>query len=253
MKKGQKLWTREELLIVINLYCNTRFGRLHKSNPDVIEIAKLISRTPSSVAYKLVNFASLDPSLQARGIKGASNSSKLDKVIWDEFYNNWEDLPYESEQLKAKFQNKKIEEISLENIPEGKDKLTTVKARVNQSFFRSAILSSYNSTCCVTGLSIPDLLIASHIKPWAQDKENRTNPHNGLCLNSIHDKAFDRGFMTITPDLKIKTSPYFNDYSEDKSVNEFFLKYDNQDIIKPDRFLPNQEFLEYHSQNIFIQ
>ena len=89
MKKGQKLWTRDELILAINLYCKLPFGRLHRSNPEVIHLAELIGRTPSSIAYKLVNFASLDPSLQARGIKGASNSSKLDKIIWDEFYNNW--------------------------------------------------------------------------------------------------------------------------------------------------------------------
>ncbi|MFT7436690.1 MAG: putative restriction endonuclease [Psychromonas sp.] len=97
MKKGQKLWTREELILVINLYCKLPFGRLDKSNPQVIYLAELIGRTPSSIAYKLVNFASLDPSLPSRGIKGASNSSKLDKVIWTEFYNNWEELPFEPE------------------------------------------------------------------------------------------------------------------------------------------------------------
>ena len=73
MKKGQKLWTRDELILAINLYCKLPFGRLHRSNPEVIHLAELIGRTPSSIAYKLVNFASLDPSLQARGIKGASN------------------------------------------------------------------------------------------------------------------------------------------------------------------------------------
>ena len=70
MKEGQKLWTREELILAINLYCKLPFGRLHRNNPAVIHLASLIGRTPSSVAYKLVNFASLDPSLQARGIKG---------------------------------------------------------------------------------------------------------------------------------------------------------------------------------------
>lgn len=108
MKQGQKLWSREELILAINLYCKLPFGRLHNSNPQVIRLAELIGRTPSSVAYKLVNFASLDPSLKKRGIKGASNASKLDKVIWEEFYNNWNELPYESEKLLAQFENKPI-------------------------------------------------------------------------------------------------------------------------------------------------
>lgn len=149
MKKGQKLWTRDELILAINLYCKLPFGRLHRANPEVIHLAELIGRTPSSIAYKLVNFASLDPSLQARGIKGASNASKLDKVIWNEFYNNWAELPFESEKLLSKFENKSIEElndIDIKNLPKGKTREQLVKIRVNQSFFRSSILASYNNT-----------------------------------------------------------------------------------------------------------
>ena len=78
-----KLWTREELIVAINLYCKLPFGRLHKGNPEVIKLANLLGRTPSSVAWKLVNFASFDPSLKARGIKGASNVSNLDRQIWN--------------------------------------------------------------------------------------------------------------------------------------------------------------------------
>ena len=93
MKQGQRLWTRDELILAINLYCKLPFGRLHKFNPEIIKLANLIGRTPSSVALKLVNFASLDPSLRARGIEGAANASKLDGEIWSEFYNHWNTLP----------------------------------------------------------------------------------------------------------------------------------------------------------------
>lgn len=96
-------------------------------------------------------------------------------------------------------------------------------------------------------------MVASHIKPWAKDKNNRTNPHNGLCLNSIHDKAFDKGFITVTPDFKVLVSRYFDDYSDDFVINDFFIKYQNQAIILPDRFLPSKEFLDFHYQEIFRQ
>lgn len=86
MKAGQTLWTRDELILAVNLYCKLPFGKMHKSNPEIIRFASLIGRTPSSIALKLGNFASFDPTLKARGIKGASNASKLDKIIWDEFY-----------------------------------------------------------------------------------------------------------------------------------------------------------------------
>lgn len=112
MKNGQRLWTRDELILAINLYCKLPFGRLHQSNREVINLANLIGRTPSSVALKLVNFASLDPSLKARGIKGAYNASKLDAEIWNEFFENWDHLPYESEKLLAKFEDKTLEQLA---------------------------------------------------------------------------------------------------------------------------------------------
>src|SRR5690606_20251772 len=144
MKAGQKLWTREELILAVNLYCKLPFGRLHRLNPEVIHLADLIGRTPSSMAYKLVNFASLDPSLKAKGIKGASNASKLDADIWNEFFENWDILPYESEKLLANFKHTTIEKLN--HIPEfelpkeGKTREQLLKIRVNQSFFRSSIL-----------------------------------------------------------------------------------------------------------------
>ena len=217
-------WTREETIVAFNVYCKIPFKNSSKTNPTVIKYANIIGRSPSALNMKIGNFGRLDPELKKQGIIGLVNGSKLEEEIWDEFNNNWEKLAFESEELIAKFQNKEIEEISLENFPEGKERETTIKARVNQNFFRSTILSSYNSKCCITGLSIPDFLVASHIKPWSKDKENRTNPHNGLCLNSIHDKAFDKGFITVTPDFKVKVSEFFNDYSKDKSVNDFFIK-----------------------------
>ena len=246
-------WTKEETIVAFNVYCKVPFKNSNKTNPIVIKYANIIGRSPSALNMKIGNFGRLDPELKRQGISGLVNGSKLEEVVWNEFNGNWEKLAFESEELIAKFQNKQIEEINLEVFPKGKEREATIKTRVNQSFFRSVILSSYNSKCCITGLSIPELLVASHIKPWSKDKENRINPHNGLCLNSIHDKAFDRGFLTVTPDYKIIVSKYFNDYSVDKSVNDFFIRYDKQDIIKPERFLPAKEFLDYHFQNIFIK
>lgn len=256
MKNGQRLWTRDELILTINLYCKLPFGRLHSQNPQVIHLANLIERTPGSVAFKLVNFASLDPSLQARGIKGASNTSKLDKVIWNEFYANWDELSYQSEKLLAKVENTPIEiliGIDKEDIPEGKMKEEILKVRVNQSFFRSSILASYNNTCCITGISQPELLIAGHIKPWSLDKENRLNPRNGLAINGLHDKAFENGLLTITQDYKIKISPVLLKQKKSESLQKYFFQYENKDMILPSRFLPDPEFLRYHNEFRFQQ
>lgn len=252
MKEGQKLWTRVELILAINLYCKTPFGRLHQLNPEVIKLANLLGRTPGAVAYKLVNFASLDPSLQARGIKGASNASNLDKEIWKEFFNNWDELPYESEKLLAKIEKTTIEKlnhIKEDELPkEGKTREQVVMVRVNQAFFRSAILASYNNTCCITGLQQSEFLIAGHIKPWSIDEKNRLNPQNGIAINALHDKAFEIGLITITTDLKIKVSSSLLKQKKSKPIDKYFLKYDGQNIIKPSRFLPEIEFLKYHNE-----
>lgn len=246
-------WTKEETIIAFNIYCKIPFKKSSKTNPTIIKYAEIIGRSPSALNMKIGNFGRLDPELKKQGITGLAHGSKLEKVVWDEFNGNWDKLAFESEKLIAKFQNRKVEEILLEDFPEGEEIETTIRARVNQNFFRSTILSSYDLKCCITGLSIPSFLVASHIKPWSIDKENRTNPHNGLCLNSLHDKAFDKGFITVTPEYKILISESFDNYSTDKFVYDLFFKYNNQSIIKPKRFLPKKEFLDYHYHEIFIK
>lgn len=163
-------WTREELIVAFNLYCKIPFGKINSNNPLIKQLAEAIGRTPSAVAWKLVNFASLDPSLIERGVKGATNGGKLDKLIFEEFYNDWDSLAYESEMLLAKFLNQDINTILVDDfenfqIKEGKVKESIVKTRVNQYFFRNVVLSSYDNKCCITGISISDFLIASHIIP----------------------------------------------------------------------------------------
>ena len=247
-------WTKEQTIIAFNVYCKIPFKSCSKNNPTVLKYAKIIGRSPSALNMKVGNFGRLDPELKKQGITGLINGSKLEEVVWDEFNGNWEKLAFESEKLIAKFQNKTIEEVidfDLDDFPQGKERETIIKARVNQSFFRSTILSSYNQTCCITGLSIPDLSVASHIVPWKTNKNERLNPHNGLCLNSIHDRAFDRGFITVTTDFKVKLSDAILQKKGDVNIKRFFIAYEDQNIILPDRFLPSIEFLEYHNENIF--
>ncbi|WP_192822019.1 HNH endonuclease [Rufibacter sp. LB8] len=252
--KKENNWTRDETIIAFNVYCKIQFKKSSKTNPTIIKYANIIGRSPSALNMKIGNFGRLDPELRSQGIVGLSNGGKLEETIWNEFHGNWDKLAYESELLIARFQNKAIEDtIDVETIefPIGKEREAIIKQRVNQSFFRSTVLSSYNLKCCITELSITDFLVSSHIIPWSEDKKNRLNPRNGLCLNSIHDKAFDKGYITVTPDYKVMTSKYFNDFKTDKSVLDFFLKYEGLSINLPDKFLPSKEFLDYHYQNKF--
>ena len=81
---GPKRWTKNELILALNLYCKLPFGKMHKGNPSIIALASYLGRTPSSVAMKLVNFAALDPSLPRKGLSG---TSRLDQEVWDEFFD----------------------------------------------------------------------------------------------------------------------------------------------------------------------
>lgn len=248
-------WTREELIIAFNLYCKTPFGKIHNRNPEIIVLAKVLGRTPSAVSWKLANFASLDPSLQDRNIVGASHGSKLDAEIWNEFNDDWEKLGFESEKLLAEKTGKKIEEVAEIEVFDlpiiGLERKTIVMVRVNQSFFRKSVLAAYDFKCCITGLGISELLNASHIIPWSKDEINRVNPRNGLCLNAIHDRAFDRGLLTITPEFKIKISKSVKRSDVDSAAQDFLLRFDGSEIRLPTRFLPDTNFLKYHNHSVF--
>ena len=249
----QDRWTREQTIVAFNLYCKIPFQKASSTNPDIIKIAKIIGRSPNSVKMKIGNFGSFDPELKKKGIVGLANASALDKEIWDEFNDDWEKLAFESERLIAEFSKKNLEQvidIDLDNLPVGKERERMVKTRVNQNFFRQTILSAYNETCCITGLNIGELLIASHIVPWSKNREARMNPRNGLCLNALHDKAFDRGLITVDADFTIHVSPQIINL-ENEAVIDFLVKYDGKKIHTPDRFVPEKGFLEYHSKHIF--
>ncbi len=246
-------WDREELILAFNLYCKLTFTRINASNKSVKELADTIGRSNNAVAIKLANFARLDPALQARNVKGMSHGGHGEELIWNEFNSDWDNLAFESELILAKYIGVNIEElehIKTDDLPkEGKERDAIVKIRINQTFFRRAVLVSYQGKCCITGISNPGLLIASHIKPWAVDTANRVNPSNGLCLNALHDRAFDQGLLTVTPDYKILISEAL--LSESKKDDTYFLPYLNKSIILPTRFLPDRQFLEYHNETCF--
>ncbi|EJU21509.1 HNH endonuclease [Peptoanaerobacter stomatis] len=178
----------------------------------------------------------------------------MEEIVWNEFSNNREKLVYEAEKIIEKLTNKSVENIYLQQEEidySSQDRIKLVKTRINQNFFHSSVLSAYNNICAITKIKINEFLVASHIKPWAKDQNNRLNPHNGICLNSIHDKAFDRGLITIDKDYNIVISNRLKDYYSNQFIDDVFRKYERQKIIIPSKFEPSLEFLEYHNDVIF--
>lgn len=268
---ARKPWTRDELIIAMNLYCKLSFGQLHHKTPIIVEVADKLGRTPSSLAMKLSNLASLDPVQQARGVKGLSGASKADREIWGEFTANWEKLGTESEERFQEVvgfefstadglptrQNPKIsrlfpkKELSSQNI-ELTESLVMTKTRVGQKFFRQMILSSYGNRCCITGNPISELLIASHIIPWHEESKHRLNPHNGLCLARTHDAAFDRGLIAFDKDNRLIISRYLRGFLPDETLERNFISYEGRQLSSPGKFHPDPDFIRFHRETIFI-
>jgi Predicted restriction endonuclease len=253
-RKGS--WTPEQLKLAFAFYCQTPFGKLHSKNPQIIELAKLIGRTPSALAMKLVNFASLDPSITDTGRKGLSGASALDREIWDEFHADWERLAVDCEQLRQHLLRE--HGLKSETPPEADDafaledytgitRQVLVQQRIKQNFFRRAVLASYRGRCCISGVSDTRLLVASHIVPWREDKANRLNPSNGLCLSAIHDKAFDQHLFTLNDDFCIVLSNQLK-ASEDDFIRQIFWPTEGKRVELPERFAPSALFLEHHRQ-----
>lgn len=255
-----KGWTRQQLLIAFSLYCQMPFGKMHSRNPEIVKYSKLIDRTPSALAMKLTNIASLDPAITNTGRKGLKGASTADRSMWEEMTSSWERFAIESSDAIESLSQDKPKEIdpcfeneeSIEEISYvGKDKTIQTTARVGQRFFRSSILSAYNNQCCITGLTEPRLLVASHIIPWSRDKDNRLNPRNGLALSMLHDKAFDIGLITVESNMTVRVSKHIE--ISDGYFNSSITFYDGEKIKLPEKFQPDDKFFKYHRENIFEQ
>lgn len=193
-------WTYDETLLAFELYCKTPFGRIHRGNPDIVRLSALLQRTASAVAMKMVNFASLDPELKKRNIKGLSNSSKVDQMVWRDFFENSSELIIRAQGLLESLEREKKSELPQkdateafdkstpqEAFPLGTDKQILAKQRIGQDFFRKTVLASCDFRCCITGISIKPLLIASHIKPWAKsdDASEKNESSEWIVLKRI--------------------------------------------------------------------
>lgn len=258
-------WTKEEILVAMALYYQIPFGKINKNNPEIISMAKVLGRTPSALTMKMCNLARFDQTLQTRNVSGLLNGSKLDKEVWQEFVGKTAELAIRSVEivdgLKA---GSAIDEandngfVVHEDIDDvsyivGGERIVQRKERIGHGFFHNAVLSSYEHRCCITGIKVPELLRASHIKPWADSSpEEKTNPANGLCLNALHDAAFDKGLITVQTNFNICVSAKLKKYEQiDESTRNLLIELEGKTILLPHRFQPAKDFLEYHNDVIF--
>ena len=138
---------------------------------------------------------------------------------------------------------------------EGEDVESQVKRRKGQDYFRRMILTNYSGRCALTGIDIPQLLLASHIIPWSDvsHKKDRLNPCNGICLSALYDKAFDKGLITFSPDdYSVILSSALRDYETEEYYDKHFGIIIDKKLTMPTEYLPNPDFLAYHRDKVFV-
>ena len=125
------------------------------------------------------------------------------------------------------------------------------RTRLGQSYFRRMVLANYGGKCCVTGLNVPQTLRASHIVAWAEDKKNRMNPENGLCLSATYDAAFDKHLISFDEDYRMIVSKDIKEYYTNEATKEYFNNFEGKQINLPLRFMPSKKLLEKH-RNLMV-
>jgi len=245
-------WSQEETRHALALYLVTDFGRIDSCNPDIIDLASRLGRTPSAVALKLANLAALDTNIPQ---KGMANVSKMDRKVWTEFLVDPEGVlrayehltssppPTDKQPYPSPGMAEPAGEFDFAAI--GERRIETTQ-RIGQNFFRKIILTSYHERCALTGIEDIRLLNASHIVAWKDDPQNRVNPSNGICLNALHDRAFDRHLITFDEDYRMKIAPHVPAVARRE-----LERVETGRLELPSRFLPDQKFLERHRQKFY--
>ncbi|WP_216695545.1 HNH endonuclease [Dietzia psychralcaliphila] len=100
-----------------------------------------------------------------------------------------------------------------------------------QAAFAKIVKGNYEWECAVTGIATPEFLVASHIVPWSEDTKIRLDPSNGICLSTFIDRAFDAGFLTITPERR--TAVRWDKVQNDPILRTEFAKIDDVVLAQP--------------------
>ena len=259
----RRIWTDPEITLALALYLRTPYSKISGKNPEIQALARLLGRTDGSVSLKLANLAACDPEVAEHGRKGFSNGSKRDRIVWDTYIGNNREVSLDRllEDCHIIGQNREINvdkivlgveenDVSIPPVDlENTDAETLVKIRRGQSYFRQTVLRRYQNRCVVTGLVLPSLLEAAHIVPWAANQKLRLVPQNGLALNPLMHKAYDKNLLGIDADGIIHVAEAFMETAQNERIQSLLDKVDGQQIIIPADVQLNREYLDRHFQD----
>jgi len=124
------------------------------------------------------------------------------------------------------------------------DVISASKVRRGQAQFATKVKTAYGYKCGMCGIEEAEFLVASHIIPWAKNKEQRLNPRNGICLCVFHDRAFERGYLLIDKNYQISINPKL---SSDSLLYKELAKLNGLTLLIQDKaLLPDTEYLDSH-------
>lgn len=129
---------------------------------------------------------------------------------------------------------------------DGLERTQEIKTRIGQRAFRKLILEIYGNRCCLTGIDLPEVNRASHIIGWAERKETRMDPRNGLCLSATYDAAFDRKLISFDEKFRLVLSKQIRNHVPSEALEIHFLSRAGQQLELPTRYHPLGEYLEAH-------
>lgn len=252
MPRKGRVWSRVELLLALELYLDSGV-RPDDADPAVQALAGELGRTPGSVALKLLNFRSID----SAGARGMPHGGRTDREVWENFHSDSEKLTEAIERDYPRFREGRATSQKgpasgrnpvLERIGEGDfsvdDQLSTQRRRRYQADLRDLVLEDYGGQCALCDVDLPDLLVASHIKPWSEDKANRLNPRNVIALCALHDRAFDRGLIVVREDGVVLLTPLAAESHE--QTRQALMGQGR--LRRPRKFFPDPSFLSWHRE-----
>lgn len=234
---GQSLYDVQdpETIEAVLRLVNDEVKKMKRNEPNIFDYGK-----PNQRSYPLKNFCSS----ALRSLKQYAQYEQ-EVVVADSIVAHEHNPQIISTKLIAHFDITKG----------GEDKISLTKQRKGQDYFRRMILANYCSRCALTGIDIPQLLLASHIIPWAEKahKQDRLNPCNGICLSALYDKAFDQGLITFSPDdYSVILSSALQEHKTAEYYDKHFGSIAGQKIQVPKDYAPKRDFLAYHRDHVFV-
>ena len=248
-------WSEDETLFLFKVFLTEPQSNLRLDSPFIGRLTEVLPRKREAIHHKLEDIRSNNPGYIASGRK-PKKCANMVKEIWASLMEDDATTLRRMDDVYREYGEKGTitETVVLDDINPGLDVPSECTRRVGQQVFRRTVATNYDLRCCITGISTPELLVASHIKPWKEsDPEEKTSPYNGLYLNRLHDGLFDKHLMTLDEDLRIVYSDEVRENNDEDVFERFFGKSENARIRMPSKYDIDENLIAYHRERAYAK